>query len=138
MNVLVLEDNEERVKQFKLRFPTANTVYTDVADEAIKQLENYEWDVLFLDHDLGGLVHVSSSDDNTGAGVARWLDKHTDRIPNLVIIHSLNPPGQSYIKSLLPGALILPFAWNSLTEDQLSEERNIVDLKNLARTQCRR
>ena len=138
MNVLVLEDSEERVKQFKLRFPTVNIVFTDVAEEAIKQLENYEWDVLFLDHDLGGLVHVSSEEDNTGAGVARFLDKHKERIPNLVIIHSLNAPGQSYIKSLLPSAVILPFAWTNLTEDMLKEERNITDLKNLARTQSRR
>jgi hypothetical protein len=63
--------------------------FTDNADDCIQQLGWAEWDVLFLDHDLGGEVYVDERNENTGSEVVRWM---TDNLPkvNRVIIHSLN------------------------------------------------
>lgn len=102
------------------------------AIEAIDLLESFDWDILFLDHDLGGQVHVSSEDPNTGAEVARWIKNNPDKKPKLVIVHTLNPPGQKYIKSCIPDSLVYPFAWTKLTSDILLEPDAINYLRKQA------
>ena len=112
MRILILEDNQERIKQFMQKFISCVVMCVEDADECIALLKSREWDMLFLDHDLGGKVHVDSfSNEKTGYTVAKWLSKHPDWIPKHVFIHSLNSIGALNIQNRISGSLITPFAW---------------------------
>ena len=53
----------------------------DEADDTISALalmKDKPWDLIFLDHDLGGQVFVSSSHHNTGYTVAKYIEEHRD------------------------------------------------------------
>lgn len=116
MKILILEDNEDRIIQFKNNFALYPPTVVENANDAIKQLTDNKWDVLFLDHDLGGSVHVSIDEKNTGSEVARFLKKNPDKIPGLVILHSLNIDGRKNMKMLIPSSIMVPFAWDKLTD----------------------
>lgn len=45
----------------------------DKAHEAIQALKDHTFDLICLDHDLGGQVMVDSSREDTGAEVARYI-----------------------------------------------------------------
>jgi len=120
--ILILEDNEERVAQFN-RNLAPNMIYvTDQAQEAIHKLKVWDWDILFLDHDLGGQLNVSTNEVNTGSTVAKWLANNPDRKPSLIIIHSWNTVGSKYMKNLLPESVIFPSAWVKITSENLTDE----------------
>jgi len=120
--ILILEDNDERIKKFKENLSLSDLVIVKEASHAIHKLQNESWDALFLDHDLGGKTYVSTNDENTGSAVARWLNQNGDKIPELVMIHSLNPPGQQNMKSLLPSAYVLPFLWLKINDCNFTDE----------------
>lgn len=99
MRILILEDDvEDRVPHFRYwltQKPDVTLVFTETADEAIRALQCGEidqsksFDLIFLDHDLGGEQMVGTEGKNTGSEVVRWM------VANLrtycpVIIHSLN------------------------------------------------
>ena len=121
MKILILEDKDERLKQFNDNLCSEDNQLMMVKEAvyAIDYLSNEKWDVLFLDHDLGGQINVSSENENTGSEVARFLKQHPFLIPNLVILHSLNMIGCKYMKGLLPDSVIIPFAWTKLTLDDI-------------------
>jgi len=54
MKILILEDNEERNKQFRKNLVGADISIMDDVEELKTLLLGDVWDVLFLDHDLGG------------------------------------------------------------------------------------
>jgi hypothetical protein len=87
MRVVVLEDNNERIKRFRSEAPYAEI--TARASDCINLLERGPVDLLFLDHDLGGKTHVSSKNNNTGMGVVRWIRDHKPEIKRIVV-HSCN------------------------------------------------
>lgn len=106
INILVLEDDENRIIQFKERFFSlfngknkdliiGVVEYARTAKEAIEFLkETIHYDIIFLDHDLGGRVFVSSDDENTGSEVVRYLVENANQYANTrFIIHSFNPIG---------------------------------------------
>ena len=110
MRILILDDNENRHKEFNKRLigHVVKNVYT--VEETIKYLEEEKWDFVFLDHDLGGKINEPSGP-STGYEVARWLQNNPNRQPDQIVIHSYNPTGARNMKSLLPNALIFPGAW---------------------------
>lgn len=96
--IIVLEDNEERIKKFIELFPSA--VITRTAKECIDILErqiarhgmsysNKSCDLLMLDHDLGGEIYVNPNNFNTGSEVVRWIEKNKPSIKE-IIVHSYN------------------------------------------------
>ena len=111
--ILILEDDEIRTDLFQKLLVNADVeIYTDV-NEAI---ENYgtsgDYDLLLLDHDLGGEVFVSSAHENTGAAFCRWLTgtvAETSELPTIVI-HSHNPVGAMVMNGYIPHAVQLPFS----------------------------
>jgi CheY-like chemotaxis protein len=111
MRALILEDDKERHKQFKQRMLEIGCVYdlVETASSAIDLLKTKKYDIIFLDHDLGGEVYVSEQEKNTGSEVARYLNQNT--VQSIVIIHSLNPSGSEYMQSLIPGSHRIPFVW---------------------------
>jgi CheY-like chemotaxis protein len=94
MRIFVLEDNEERIKQFKKAFADHTWTMVQTADAAIRHLTmDSEYDIVFLDHDLGGQQYVSTRDKNTGSEVVRWMLSDEGTIPKdkRIVIHSMNP-----------------------------------------------
>ena len=110
MKILILEDNLERQKQFIMNLVDHNICITDSSKTAIGKLTNEKWDILMLDHDLGGQVYVESGE-NTGFEVAKFLENNKQYMPTNVIVHTLNPVGAQNIMSCLPFALRIPFVW---------------------------
>lgn len=92
MRILVLEDSPERIGEFVNMFGDHSLVIVNTAADAISFLSTSKFDVVFLDHDLGGKVYVDSEEENTGYQVAKMLpvslNRHTP-----VIIHSWNGAG---------------------------------------------
>jgi len=90
--IFILEDSEDRIAVFESLYgEVAELVIARNADEGISMLNGGEFDLVFLDHDLGGEVYVDSSEHNTGFTVAKNLLKR-DQHP-IVIIHSWNYHG---------------------------------------------
>ena len=66
MRILILEDDPARHKAFKKNLIGNEVLITEHTDQAIKLIKEQDWDVLFLDHDLGGKVYCES-----GAGIQK-------------------------------------------------------------------
>lgn len=99
MNILFLDDNVERQKAFKRKIPSATLVST--AQECIEALgSGEEWDMVFLDHDLGDETLVDSGRPDCGMEVARWIKENQPFIRH-IIIHSLNHGASKNMESLL-------------------------------------
>lgn len=124
MKILILEDDPFRIELFKVYLEPLNfqVTYCSQANEATAELyDNNNYDLIFLDHDLGGEVFVDSTRDDTGAAVARWLanEETIEGKPYnrgiSIVIHSMNPAGQRNMQGILEAAgfnftRIIPFS----------------------------
>jgi DNA-binding NarL/FixJ family response regulator len=121
MNVLILEDAQYRIKDFRSYMPFAKIIKH--ADDCIEQLEKAEepWDILFLDHDLDNQTYVDPEEFNTGSEVVRWIVKNKPEIKQ-IIIHSHNEEaGESMRRDLyLAGYNVKRHPFLSLKLDQFS------------------
>jgi len=108
--ILVLDDDQERLKQFEEHWGHQILGCVTTAREAIVLLEHVKFDLVFLDHDLGGEAFANSSEPNTGAEVARWLEDPDNQLskPRALVIHTLNPAGRKYMAQALPDAMVCP------------------------------
>ena len=113
MRILVLDDEENRLIQFKINLAGHIVVCVKTAAEAIQQLDQNNFNIAFLDHDLGGRVLVPSGP-GTGYEVAQWIAAHENKQPDKIFIHSFNEPAAKRMKSLLPNAVIAPGVWTKL------------------------
>lgn len=86
---LFLDDELERAERFFRTHPHA--AWAKTAIECIDML-NETWDIVSLDHDLGGERFVDSDREDCGMEVVRWLSEtkpeHLKRTH--FIVHSLN------------------------------------------------
>jgi len=111
MNILVIEDNPERIKWFRTQFNPSDQVWFSIdSKSAIKLISEVDFDLIFFDHDLGGEQNVNSSNENTGYQVAKYMREKNYNMTAKVIIHSLNRYGALNIKSLIPSSKICPFS----------------------------
>jgi CheY-like chemotaxis protein len=117
MRILILEDSPERQEQFNKNLVGHNVEISDSSKATIQKLSNEKWDILFLDHDLGGHAYVPSGE-NTGYEVAKFLEENQQFMPQNVIVHSLNSVGAKNITDALPNAVRIPFGW---TKENLSK-----------------
>lgn len=112
-SVFFLEDNQMRYVHFhkwietKLENPEIVSA-TDAADAINILKDRRHFDIMFLDHDLGGKVFVDSKDENTGYQVAKFIKRNGNTFHQM-IIHSQNPAGAQNINHLFPQALQVPF-----------------------------
>lgn len=111
MKILILDDDFIRHEHFSKKFSESILKHVYNSEMCIEALKNEDWDVVFLDHDLGGKIYVNSNEENTGYQVAKWLSNHKDRIPNKIFIHSYNSVGSKNMKSLLPNSILCPGVW---------------------------
>jgi CheY-like chemotaxis protein len=119
MKILVLDDNEKRLTQFRQNLIGHTVACVKTAEETINRLATEEWSCLFLDHDLGDKVMVPSGP-GTGYEVAEWLEQNPTRQPDMIFIHSFNTVGAANIKRALPKAIIAPGAWTQLKNGGLA------------------
>lgn len=119
MKILFLDDDESRQSAFKEWFDEHKTdldtlVQTRTANDTIKALKsNKLFDIVSLDHDLGGKVFVTETKE-TGYEVALYIERMgKKKLPKSVVIHSFNPTGASRmmqaIKKRVPNTQYLPF-----------------------------
>lgn len=102
--ILILEDSPDRIIKFKNMFSqnSKNFIhvdYVDTAKDAISLLEKYKYDLIFLDHDLGGKIFVNSDEENTGNTVIKQIP-YTKNLSTKIIVHSHNPGGVNRMLSI--------------------------------------
>lgn len=93
MRIFILEDSHDRIDTFMRKLNNHEVVVLETAEDAIRWLEgDYGFDIIFLDHDLGGQPseYCDVNGTNTGSEVVRWMQKNKPFCP--VIVHSLNEP----------------------------------------------
>lgn len=111
MKILIVEDNYIRIKWFELKLQAfCELTVCEDAKSGIDKILTEKFDLIFLDHDLGGLVYVQSDENNTGYQVSKNIPKSINDNSE-IIIHSLNPVGVSNMMSVLKGMDVkrLPF-----------------------------
>jgi hypothetical protein len=87
--LLFMDDSPDRAATFLANFPEARWVQT--AAECIDALKSQRWDMVFLDHDLGGESMVSPEREDCGMEVVRYMMAHPVNVRS-VIVHSWNTP----------------------------------------------
>lgn len=88
--ILFLDDYNLRLKWAADEFYDDDLVAVTTAAGAIMALENYgPWDLVMLDHDLGGEVFVDRMRKDCGMEVVRWITKNKPEIAE-IIVHSGN------------------------------------------------
>jgi len=89
--IFILEDDPFRIRQFcEALLHCDVTIRTNV--EAAKAAWNPPYDVVSLDHDLGGETYVDSSHENTGYQFTKWLCQEPRDVKKYYV-HSYNPDG---------------------------------------------
>lgn len=96
--ILFLDDDFERCREFRAANPSAIIVHD--ASTCIAHLASGPWGLVFLDHDLGGVVFANPADGNTGSAVVRWVTEHRPQVGQF-IVHSWNPRGNVMAKDLV-------------------------------------
>jgi len=109
MRILVLEDDPSRVKKIKQELVGFVVDFSDNVSDAINLIETYQYDLMFLDHDLGGKQMVNSSQEGTGYQFAKAIAISRLNKGTTVIIHSCNPAGAANMQAILLESVCIPF-----------------------------
>lgn len=109
MRIFILEDNPVRMRKFRNELightiDHAETVYDGKSFVSLKK-----YDLILLDHDLGGRQMVDSSEENTGYQLAIFIAEEKLNRDTSCITHTCNPAGADNILSVLPHAVKVPF-----------------------------
>ncbi len=83
---------------------------TRTVSETLAQLAHQSFDVVSLDHDLGGEQMVDSHSE-TGYEVAKFISKMSDP-PKVIIVHTFNPTGASNMMSVMKNLKVLRIPFN--------------------------
>lgn len=107
--ILVLDDDLTRLMAFNQRLIGSVVDCVTTSKEAIDKLKENEYQIVYLDHDLGGMTHCTSGE-NTGYEVAKFISTMETR-PRNIVIHSFNTVGAKNMMSLLPESIYSPGCW---------------------------
>jgi len=109
MRIFILEDNQMRINTFKDWYGSDHelTIVTNAQEAIVLLALSSNYDIFFLDHDLGDRVFVDVQDPNTGSTVAKFLESL--EVTGKIIIHSWNIGGARYMMNHLPKAIYEPF-----------------------------
>ena len=119
LEILLLEDDISRVIAFKKRLDTSgrdfNITHFERSYDAIEALKVNKYDLVLLDHDLGGRTYVDHTNDKEDCGmrVAEYFMTHPEvvRTHGPIIVHSLNGPAAQQMVELIGEAIWAPFLW---------------------------
>jgi CheY-like chemotaxis protein len=115
--ILILEDAQYRIEAFIENIEKKLghiLIITSHVEDCINILKTHEIDILSLDHDLNGHIHVESGGkEETGYDVALFLNQNPQYIPKKVILHSKYELGRKKMKELLPESEYVKHAWEN-------------------------
>ena len=100
-DILFLDDCQLRTRHFQSSIPSATL--TQTAAGCIDELKNGPWDIVFLDHDLGGEIYVESERDDCGMEVVRWIVANKPKIGK-IIVHTHNTKAGNAMEEALLNA----------------------------------
>lgn len=102
MKIFILEDRDRRIKWFKNVFSSENSLFfaDNVKDAKKILLENPEFDILFLDHDLDQKIFVNSNEQNTGYQLTKFIVENKISF-GFAYIHSMNRYGSGLMYTKL-------------------------------------
>lgn len=116
MKILILEDNADRIFQFKKKLVDHEVTITDKPKECIKHLKLNKWDFIFLDHDMGNIFEKPG--EGTGYEVAKWISDNPDKAPDKIFIHTMNNIGAASMMQILGDvgirATYIPLLWEKI------------------------
>ncbi len=84
MKILILDDDQNRLNLFKQKLIGHDVICVETAKDAIIELKKNKFNIISLDHDLGGKVMVESGE-GTGWEVAKFLHDYPQ-----IINHALH------------------------------------------------
>lgn len=120
MRIFILEDNKYRITKFQRELIGHIVDYAETVEHGTNLVFDNKYDLLFLDHDLGGEEMVDSFEDNTGYKLAEFIASFTVNKETPCVVHSCNPAGSDNIVRVLPHALKIPFPSLNITSVLLS------------------
>lgn len=109
MHIFILEDNEKRMIKFRRELIGHKIDHAKTLQDGTSLVVTQKYDLLFLDHDLGGREMVDSSDGNTGYQLAEFIASFTPNKTTPCVIHSCNPCGAENMSRILSHSLLIPF-----------------------------
>jgi CheY-like chemotaxis protein len=106
MKILFLDDDDNRHEIMAKICLRESITFVYDARAAIAALAEDEFDVVYLDHDLGGVTSQNRMDlAQDGRVVARWIAANAGRFASTTfVIHSLNFAGATEMASLIGDA----------------------------------
>jgi len=115
MNILILEDDPLRMIAFRQRLEGHSITHAEVAAEAIELLKKNSYDLILLDHDLGGKTYVdhTNQQEDCGMRVAEFFSIRPEQVRphGPIVVHSLNGPAAQQMVELIGEAIWCPFVW---------------------------
>ncbi len=92
MKVLFLDDDHRRTSTFRdaLSRIKCDLITVETAEECIAALTGRTFDLVLLDHDLGGEIYCDSSREDCGMEVVRWI-RGNPAPHGAFIVHTMNP-----------------------------------------------
>jgi len=115
MRIFILEDDPKRIESFQKNMIGHEVFVSGNVQAAIEILDEGDWDMCFLDHDLDGRIYVDSNEPNTGYQLVKWIVKQPKFENTHIVIHSFNEIGRENMRNLLPDtAQVVPGAWQLL------------------------
>lgn len=113
MKIFILEDNQDRMDFFLDLYRKEKIVCTAFVNSAKLWLEDYEYDVLFLDHDLNEHNLEAITQKETGYDFVKYMVEKGLQKQAVIYVHSMNPAGAQSMVNLLQSngyqAMWLPF-----------------------------
>lgn len=109
MRIFILEDNSDRMMKFRRELMGHTIDHAETVEQGTSMVANNIYDLLFLDHDLGGEVMVDSLKNNTGYRLAEFIASFTPNKNTPCVVHSCNPGGAANIVNILMRAIPIPF-----------------------------
>lgn len=109
MRIFILEDNNRRVVKFRRELIGNIVDHAETLSVGREMIRENEYDLIFLDHDLGGKEMVDSADEDTGYHLALFIADDDRNRKTPCVVHSCNPAGADNIVAVLPHAVKVPF-----------------------------
>ena len=117
--VLLLEDDPVRVVAFRERLTATGRPFVIAHHEgsagAIDALNGNVYDLILLDHDLGGRTYVDHTNEKEDCGmrVAEYFMIRPEHVRKHgpIVVHSLNGPAAQQMVELIGDAIWAPFVW---------------------------
>lgn len=90
--ILFLDDDHARISAFRgiIERVDCHLSIVETAEDCISELNRTAFDLVLLDHDLGGEIFVDSEREDCGMEVVRWLKTNGGEHGSF-IVHTMNP-----------------------------------------------